>query len=138
MNERIRELWEESQQWNKSDDGRGGLKIVESVEKFAELIVWECLSQVNEQYIPVLEDKEMMTDSHWVGYVHCGVDSVVGIREHFGVSDKPDPDVAKPWVGLTDEDVAQLAATHLFQNVWPHATFAAIRAIEAKLKEKNT
>jgi len=44
----------------------------------------------------------------------------------------------RPWVGLTDEDVAKLAATYLFQNVWPHSTFAAIHAIEAKIKEKNT
>ena len=43
----------------------------------------------------------------------------------------------RPWVDLTDEDVAKLASTHLFQNVWPHSTFAAIHAIEAKLKEKN-
>ena len=42
MNERTKQLWEESQQWNGSDDGRGGLKILESVEKFAELIVQEC------------------------------------------------------------------------------------------------
>ena len=41
MNERTKQLWEESQQWNGSDDGRGGLKILESVEKFAELIVRE-------------------------------------------------------------------------------------------------
>jgi hypothetical protein len=47
-------------------------------------------------------------------------------------------DYKRPWVGLTDEQVAQLAATHLFQNVWPHSTFAAISAIEAKLKELNT
>ena len=39
MNERIRELWEESQEWNGSDDGRGRLKIIKSVEKFAELII---------------------------------------------------------------------------------------------------
>jgi len=43
MNERIKQLWEESQHWNGSDDGRGGLKILESVEKFAELIVQECM-----------------------------------------------------------------------------------------------
>jgi len=42
MNKQIKDLWEESQQWNGSDDGRGGLKIHESVEKFAELIVQEC------------------------------------------------------------------------------------------------
>jgi hypothetical protein len=53
MNERTKQLWEESQQWNGSDDGRGGLKILESVEKFAELIVHECADLVdtlNEAY----------------------------------------------------------------------------------------
>jgi hypothetical protein len=43
VNQRVKLLWEESQQWNGSDDGRGGLKILESVEKFAELIVKECI-----------------------------------------------------------------------------------------------
>ena len=54
-------------------------------EKFAELIVKECMEQVIGQYLPVMEDKEMMKDTHWDGYVQCGVDSVVAIREHFGV-----------------------------------------------------
>jgi hypothetical protein len=31
-------LWEKSQVWESSDDGRGKLKILESVEKFAELV----------------------------------------------------------------------------------------------------
>jgi hypothetical protein len=52
-------------------------------KKFAELIVGECLRQVEEQYKPVLEDTEMMKDTHWDGYVQCGVDSYVAIREHF-------------------------------------------------------
>jgi len=51
--------------------------------KFAELIVRECMRQVEEQYKPVLEDEAMMKDTHWDGYVQCGVDSVVAIREHF-------------------------------------------------------
>jgi hypothetical protein len=33
-----KELWEKSQLWNSSDDGRGGLKLLESVEKFADLV----------------------------------------------------------------------------------------------------
>jgi len=41
-------------------------------EKFAELIIQECMYQVEEQYKPVLEDKEMMKDTHWDGYVQCG------------------------------------------------------------------
>ena len=38
MNERDKELWGKSQQWDSSDDGRGKLNILESVEKFADLI----------------------------------------------------------------------------------------------------
>ena len=38
MNERDKEIWGKSQQWDSSDDGRGKLKILESVEKFADLI----------------------------------------------------------------------------------------------------
>jgi hypothetical protein len=53
------------------------------LEKFAELIVKECMRQVEEQYLPVLEDQVMMKDTHWDGYVQCGVDSYVAIREHF-------------------------------------------------------
>jgi hypothetical protein len=52
-------------------------------EIFAELIVKECLKKIEEEYKPVLEDKEMMKDTHWDGYVQCGVDSYVSIREHF-------------------------------------------------------
>ena len=60
-----------------------GNELVFSKEKFAELIVAECLRQVEEQYKPVLEDEIMMKDTHWDGYVQCGVDSYVAIREHF-------------------------------------------------------
>jgi hypothetical protein len=75
MNERTKQLWEESQQWNGSDDGRGGLKILESVEKFAELIVGECarIGELKEQsckiYNPDLS----------VGWY---------MKQHFGVCDE--------------------------------------------------
>ena len=52
-------------------------------KKFAQLIVQECVKQVKAQYEPVFIDTAMMTDTHWAGYVQCGVDSVAGIREHF-------------------------------------------------------
>jgi hypothetical protein len=86
MNERIKEL---------AADARGQMVVLttvddeqwrqheEFVEKFAQLIVKECLHQVEEQYKPVLEDELMMKDTHWDGYVQCGVDSYVAIREHF-------------------------------------------------------
>jgi hypothetical protein len=56
-------------------------------EKFAELIVQQCMNQVREQYLPVLEDEIMMKDTYWDGYVLCGVDSYVAIKEHFGVEE---------------------------------------------------
>ena len=72
MNERTKQLWEESQQWNGSDDGRGGLKILESVEKFAELIVRECAQVCRDQpnYYALKKDRD-----------NCAV----AIEEHFGV-----------------------------------------------------
>jgi hypothetical protein len=73
MNKRIRELAEQVY---------GSAATAQEI-KFAELIVAECMNQVEEQYKPVLEDKEMMKDTHWDGYVQCGVDSYVAIREHF-------------------------------------------------------
>jgi hypothetical protein len=75
----------ENQQWLCVLDKETGMMIdpLIGLEKFAELIVKECLRQVEEQYKPVLEDKEMMKDTHWDGYVQCGVDSYVAIREHF-------------------------------------------------------
>jgi len=62
-------------------------ELIFSKEKFAQLIVRECMNQVREQYLPVLEDELMMKDTHWKGYVQCGVDSYVAIKEHFGVEE---------------------------------------------------
>ena len=58
-------------------------EIALRAQKLAQLIVQECMQQVEEQYKPVLEDEAMMKDTHWDGYVQCGVDSYVAIREHF-------------------------------------------------------
>ena len=79
MNERIRELYLHAFPPSLNDSTVCRM----SAEKFAELIVKECLKKVEEEYKPVLEDKEMMKDTHWGGYVQCGVDSYVAIREHF-------------------------------------------------------
>jgi len=82
MNERIRELAEQATTYI-DPSANDGVCWDFDKEKFAELIVRECLTQVEEQYKPVLEDEVMMKDTHWDGYVQCGVDSYVAIREHF-------------------------------------------------------
>jgi hypothetical protein len=83
MNKRIELL--ATQAFDKANDGTlSDIKIPKQfIEQFAELIVAECMEQVRGEFLPVLEDKEMMKDTHWDGYVQCGVDSVVAIREHF-------------------------------------------------------
>ena len=85
MNERIQELVLKARGQATSDTKDGGncFDVGLFHKKFAELIVAECIEQVKGQYVPVIEDKEMMKDTHWDGYVQCGVDSVVAIREHF-------------------------------------------------------
>jgi hypothetical protein len=80
MNQRIKELATEV---GISVEYLTNTKQIELIEKFAQLIVEECMNQVREQYLPVLEDELMMKDTHWDGYVQCGVDSYVAIREHF-------------------------------------------------------
>ena len=86
MNERIRELADEARKHFPKTEMSGEFWVFDE-GKFAELIVKECMNQVREQYLPVLEDELMMKDTHWDGYVQCGVDSYVAIREHFGVEE---------------------------------------------------
>jgi hypothetical protein len=96
MNERIKELAKQlgpvatignwgRVEWADNVYPQLGDKMYASIdlEKFAELVVAECIEQVRGEFLPVLEDETMMKDTHWDGYVQCGVDSVVAIREHF-------------------------------------------------------
>jgi hypothetical protein len=80
MNKRIKQLWEQAA---KTTQGNSWEEQTKFMERFAELIVEECMRQVEEQYTPVLEDAVMMKDTHWDGYVQCGVDSYVAIKLHF-------------------------------------------------------
>jgi hypothetical protein len=83
MNERIKLLAEQATTRVDAVPNESMAYTYFDTEKFAQLIVKECMRQVEEQYKPVLEDTEMMKDTHWDGYVQCGVDSYVAIREHF-------------------------------------------------------
>ena len=84
--ERIRELAKEAGLWRQHYDI--GEESPERLEKFAELIVRECIEQIRGEWRPVMESKEMMNIPHWEGYTQCGVDSVIAIREHFGIENE--------------------------------------------------
>ena len=85
MNKRIKELMIKSGAYDHYEVNEGVNGDELPMVKFAELIIRECLDQVQDQYLPVKEDENMMKDPKWIGYVHCGVDCMVAIREHFGV-----------------------------------------------------
>lgn len=83
--------------------GNGWIINQETLDKFAEMIVRECMKQVKEQYQPVLEDEDMVKESLWDGYIQCGVDSYVAIREHFFGEDAPEecPTCGDEWSGTS-------------------------------------
>ena len=48
----------------------------------------------------------------------------------------PHPAFKKPWVGLTDEEIDEVAWPHFIGNIMPSVKII-VRQLEAKLKEKN-
>jgi hypothetical protein len=77
MNERIRELAKQAQKVIWSADGNVTELTDLDIEKFAELIVRECLAQVDKVDVMLEDDKEK-TGVAWVGYA---------IEKHFGVEE---------------------------------------------------
>jgi hypothetical protein len=47
-------------------------------------------------------------------------------------------DYVRPWVGLTEEEIDRIWVPHTFIQATDRRQQAFARAIEAKLKEKNT
>lgn len=54
-----KELWEKAQVWDSSDDGRGKLKILESVERFADLIRADERNRAMRENAYVLAEREV-------------------------------------------------------------------------------
>jgi len=77
MNERIRELAVQS----------GMSKLVDSweYERFAELIIRECVNNIKEWCDA--SDEHTDKEEYWQGYQHGCDDSAASIMEHFGVDE---------------------------------------------------
>ena len=57
-------------------------------EKSDDLIIEQCMKIVHEQYEDLVEDMKIdpekwTPEEYWNGYISCGVDSYVAIRQHF-------------------------------------------------------
>ena len=86
MNERIRQLAEQATTEHTSYyDGRGNVtETVFDKEKFAELIVAECISIVEEQKECLHEEQKYWHDRDY-GYALAVDDASKGIKQFFGV-----------------------------------------------------
>lgn len=88
MNERIRELAAQSDKWSAEEYHRLFLaneypdrqKLFN--EKFAELIVWECIGQVEKDIEPELDDSDYA--EHWNMALRSASNE---IKNHFGVEE---------------------------------------------------
>ena len=71
MNERIQELWTQAENRQVDEEGRVWVSpVLTTKEKFAELIVRECLDQITSGPDPA----------------YYATEAVVRIRKHFGIS----------------------------------------------------
>ena len=71
MNERIQELWTQAENRQVDEEGRVWVSpVLTTKEKFAELIVSECLDQITSGPDPA----------------YYATEAVVRIRKHFGIS----------------------------------------------------
>ena len=87
MNERIRELADESAKYSAImalPTGQSGNELF--VEKFAELIVQECISIVEEQKECLHEEEKYWHDRDY-GYEMAVNDASKGIKQFFGVEE---------------------------------------------------
>jgi len=77
MNERIRQLL--AQSTNPPWDGEQGPMNEFNPERFAELLIRECIERVCSQYIPV-RDQHVRTEREQ-GIIECGIASVIALEE---------------------------------------------------------
>jgi hypothetical protein len=60
----------------------------EFADEFAKLIIEECMKVVHEQYEDLTQDmyvhpEKWTPKEYWNGYISCGVDCYIAIRQHF-------------------------------------------------------
>ena len=86
MNERIKELWTQAEQRQVDDNGGVWVKtIFETREKFAELIVRECIDKIETHRIPVGNSAAGEMACEWT---YSALKEIKNeIKEHFGVKE---------------------------------------------------
>jgi hypothetical protein len=87
MNERIKELWDTAAKLESDPSWEGQTKFM---EKFAELIIKECIKEAWEE---IVADEDIATETdpqireYLIGQNQGIVDAVIRFRNHFGVKE---------------------------------------------------
>ena len=84
MNERIKQLWEEAAKTTQSDSWEEQTKFM---ERFAELIVQECMELFVDQKYMILNPHEPFANERVRALKEHDKDTVRKIKEHFGVEE---------------------------------------------------
>jgi hypothetical protein len=84
VNERIKQLWEEAAKTTQSDSWEEQTKFM---ERFAELIVQECMELFVDQKYMILNPHEPFANERVRALKEHDKDTVRKIKEHFGVEE---------------------------------------------------
>jgi type IV secretory pathway ATPase VirB11/archaellum biosynthesis ATPase len=87
MNERIKELWDTAAKLESDPSWEGQTKFM---EKFAELIVRECMRESMDEIVAdeeIAQEKDPLIREYLTGNNQGIVDAVVRFRNHFGVEE---------------------------------------------------
>lgn len=87
MNERIQELWEQGTQVVMPTSGNYALVSAEGIEKFAELIVRDCLSIMEGYKFPDLASDKLKENKFCIGNNFALDAASEEISTHFGVGE---------------------------------------------------
>ena len=90
MNERIRELALQAGLITDQDDRENWQEYINDVEKFAELIVRECMKESMDEIVDdaeIAQEKDPLIREYLNGNNQGIVDAVVRFRNHFGVKE---------------------------------------------------
>jgi acetone carboxylase gamma subunit len=87
MNERVKQLWAKAAESNFGDSWEEQTKFM---EKFAELIVRECMKESMDEIVAdedIAQEKDPLIREYLTGNNQGIVDAVVRFRNHFGVEE---------------------------------------------------
>lgn len=85
MNERIREAWIKAAREDSGDDWDSQTQFI---ERFAKLVVRECLTVLEHERVQYDQDTQSFDEGQWLVGAETAIDNAAfALKEHFGVEE---------------------------------------------------